>query len=157
RRNPVLSAVIVGGIALGIAVATVFSTTRHVFARDPIPQKSGVLYYVRMDSWDPLRAYPNSVNDAASLPTQITYRDMVEITKSDSPLRQSAMFVTSLYVFPDPNVGRPRRSFVRLCSSNFFPMFDVPFRYGSGWDKAADAGPEPVVVLSEGMNDTLFG
>ena len=36
-------------------------------------------------------------------------------------------------------------------------MFDTPFRYGSGWDKKADAGPEPVVVLSEEMNDKLFG
>jgi putative ABC transport system permease protein len=155
RRNPVLSAVIVGGIALGIAVATVFSTTRHVFARDPIPGKSGVLYYVRMDSWDPLRPYPG--NDVGGLPTQITYRDMAGIMKSDIPLRQSAMFLSSLYVFPDPNVGRPRRSPVRLCFSEFFPMFDVPFRFGSGWDKAADAGPEPVVVLNEEMNDTLFG
>jgi putative ABC transport system permease protein len=36
-------------------------------------------------------------------------------------------------------------------------MFDVPFKYGSGWDRAADLGPEPVVVLGEEMNDKLFG
>jgi putative ABC transport system permease protein len=33
----------------------------------------------------------------------------------------------------------------------------VPFRYGSGWDKKADAGPEQVVVLSDEMNQKLFG
>src|SRR6202011_1302517 len=60
-------------------------------------------------------------------------------------------------VFPDAKIGRPFRETVRLCFSDFFPMFDVPFRYGSGWDKKADAGPEPVVVLSEQMNDRLFG
>jgi putative ABC transport system permease protein len=36
-------------------------------------------------------------------------------------------------------------------------MFDIPMLYGSGWDKTADAGPEPVVVLAREMNDKLFG
>jgi putative ABC transport system permease protein len=36
-------------------------------------------------------------------------------------------------------------------------MFQTPFKYGSGWDKKSDEGPEPVVVLSETMNDKLFG
>jgi putative ABC transport system permease protein len=36
-------------------------------------------------------------------------------------------------------------------------MFEVPFKYGSGWDKRADEGPEPVVVLDEETNDLLFG
>jgi putative ABC transport system permease protein len=155
KRNWILSAVIVGGIALGIAVSTMFATTRHVFARNPIPQKSDVLYYVRLDSWDPQRPYPG--DDPSRPPTQITYRDMVEIMKSDLPVRQSAMFRSNLYVFPDPKVGRPQKTMVRLCFADFFPMFDVPFKYGSGWDKKADAGPEPVVVLSAEENDLLFG
>jgi putative ABC transport system permease protein len=46
---------------------------------------------------------------------------------------------------------------VRLCFSDFFTMFDVPFKYGSGWDRKADQGPEPVVVLGEESNDLLFG
>jgi len=44
-----------------------------------------------------------------------------------------------------------------MCFSDFFPMFDVPFKYGSGWDKRADQGPEPVVVLDAETNDLLFG
>jgi putative ABC transport system permease protein len=155
RRNRVLSAVIVGGIALGVGVSTMFSTIRHAFAQDPIPQRSAVLHYVRLDSWDPVKPYPAKQEGAP--PTQITYRDMVEIMKSKVPVRQSAMFKTSLYVFPDPKLGKPQKVNVRMCFSDFFPMFDVPFRYGSGWDKKADQGPEPVVVLSEPMNDTLFG
>jgi len=77
--------------------------------------------------------------------------------KSDIPRRQSGMFKTALYVYPDPKVGRPFREIVRLCTADFFPMFDVPMLYGSGWDKKADAGPEPVVVLAREMNDKLFG
>jgi putative ABC transport system permease protein len=33
----------------------------------------------------------------------------------------------------------------------------VPFAFGSGWDRAADEKPEQVVVLSDAMNDRLFG
>src|SRR5687767_1908364 len=147
KRNRILSAVIVGGIALGIAVSTMFATVRHAFAKNPIPQKSDVLHYVRMDTWDPLKPYPG--DDPTRPPTQITYRDMVEIMKSDIPVRQSGMYRASLYVFPDPKVGRPRKADVRMCFSDFFPMFNVPFKYGSGWEKSADGGPEQVVVLGE--------
>lgn len=155
RRNRVLSAVTVGGIALGVGVSTLFSTVRHAFAQDPIPAKSDILYYVRLDSWDPQRPYPAKQEGAP--PTQITYRDMVELMKSDIPVHQSGMFKANLSVFPDPALGKPRKTLVRLCFADFFPMFGLPFRYGSGWDARADAGPEPVVVLSEEMNDTLFG
>jgi putative ABC transport system permease protein len=153
RRSLGLSAVIVGGIALGIGVASLFSTIRHSMAKDPIPGKSDVLHYVRLDSWDPARAHPN----ADGIPPQLSYRDAMELMKSDIPARQSAMFTANLYVFPDPKVARPKRTLIRLCFADFFPMFDVPFKYGSGWDRKADQGPEAVIVLGEEMNDLLFG
>src|SRR6476659_3822968 len=86
RRSPVLTALILGGIMLGITVSTMFSTIRHSFAKDPIPAKSGQLYYVRLDSWDPARPY---VPDHPTMPpNQLTYRDMVELMKSAIPVRQ---------------------------------------------------------------------
>ena len=51
QRYPVLSALILLGIALGVGVSTTFITAYHVLARDPVPGKSDSLYYVRMDSW----------------------------------------------------------------------------------------------------------
>jgi putative ABC transport system permease protein len=33
----------------------------------------------------------------------------------------------------------------------------VPFQYGSGWDKRADAKPEPVVVIDDATNKKVFG
>lgn len=155
KRNRALSVLIVTGIALGIAVSTTFATVRHSFAKDPVPTRSDVLYYVRLDSWDPLKPYPGA--DSTLPPTQVTYRDMAEIMKSDIPRRQGGTFKTALYVFPDAKIGQPFRETIRLCFSDFFPMFDVPFRYGSGWDRKADEGPEPVVVLNDEMNDKLFG
>ena len=154
RRNRILSAVIVGGIALGIAVSTMFSTMRHAFAKDPLPGKSDSLYHVQMDSWDPMKAYPD---DVTQLPPQITYRDMVEIMKSQVPARQTGTFKSNLLLYPPKEIGRPRKVLTRMCFSDFFPMFEVPFKYGSGWDERADEGPEPVVVIDEETNDLLFG
>ena len=51
RRHPVLSTLILLGIALGVGVSTTFITAYHVLARDPVPGKSGALHYVRMNSW----------------------------------------------------------------------------------------------------------
>jgi cell division protein FtsX len=44
-----------------------------------------------------------------------------------------------------------------MCFSDFFPLFDVPFEYGNGWDRRADRAPEPVAVLGYKTNQKLFG
>ncbi len=44
-----------------------------------------------------------------------------------------------------------------MTSADFFPMFEAPFRYGSGWDRAADAKPEAVAVIGSDLNERLFG
>ena len=155
RRSPILTALIVGGIMLGITVSTMFSTIRHSFAKDPIPSKSGNLYYVRLDSWDPARPYVPE--DPSKLPTQIPYRDAVELMKSSIPVRQGGMFKSLQWIGAGAKNARPDKVQVRMCTADFFTMFDVPFRYGSGWDKKTDEGPEPVVVLSSEENDKLFG
>jgi putative ABC transport system permease protein len=155
KRNAPLTVLIVSGIALGIALATTSAAARHAFARNPIPSKSDVLHYVRIDNWDPLRPYPGP--DPTQPPTQISYRDMRGIMRSTIPARQTGSFKAGMYVYPDPKVGRPFRENVRLVFSDFFPMFEVPFRHGTGWGRTADDAPEPVTVLSAEMNDKLFG
>ena len=153
RRNPVLSLLIVAGIALGVGVSTAFITVYHVLAQDPVPRQSGVLYYVRMDSWDPTAPHP----DPTGIPPKITYRDMREIMKSRIPARQTATYRAALALYPQDRKIRASLEPVRMAFSDFFPMFDVPFRFGSGWDRAADAKPEAVVVISSELNDRLFG
>jgi putative ABC transport system permease protein len=152
RRNPGHTAIVAGGIALGVAVSTVFATVRHSYAKDPIPEKSDDLYHVRLDSWGPNEPYPGG-----GPPTQITYQDLMNLMRSDIPVRQSGMFKSFLYVFPDPKMARPQKEIVRMCFGDFFTMFQVPFRYGGPWDRKADQKGEQVVVLGKEMNDRLFG
>jgi putative ABC transport system permease protein len=154
RRNPVLTALLIGAIALGICVSTTFIALRHLFEKDPLPGKSQTLFYVRMDNWDPQRAYV--AEDPNSLPTQVTYRDAMALLKSDIPTRQTPSYKTNLFIHPDPKVGRPFAENIRVVYNDFFQMFDMPFQYGQPWTDAADARPEPVIVIDRAMNEKLF-
>jgi putative ABC transport system permease protein len=155
KRSPTLSVLIVACIALGIAFATTFATVRHAFTKHPLPDKEPVLRYIRLDNWDPRQAYPGDRPNA--LPPQITYRDAMALGRSPLPVRDTASFRARLTVIPDPSIGRPSREDVRLAESDFFEMFEVPFRYGGPWTREADTKLEQVIVLSETLNERLFG
>ncbi len=155
RRGPVLSALLVAGIGLGIAVSTAFVAAYHTVAQDPIPEKSQRLYYVELDAWNPARPYDDDHPKAP--PDQLTYRDAKALMASPVPTHKSAMFKGELTVFPPRKEERPFRAVTRMCFGDFFAMFDVPFRYGAGWDQRADAAPEAVVVLDDATNQKLFG
>jgi putative ABC transport system permease protein len=155
RRNPVLSVLMVAGIALGIAVSTAFITTHYVLSGDPIPHKSDKLYYVELDSWNPDTPWDDDNPELP--PNQITYTDMRGIMESDIPTHQGGAFKGSLTIQPDSETVKPYREIVRMCFSGFFPMMDVPFEYGGGWGRSADEGPEPVVVINSETNRKLFG
>jgi len=155
KRHPVLSVLLVAGIALGIGVSSTFVTTYYVLSGNPIPHKSDELFYVQMDSWEPARPWDD--NHPEEPPNQLTYRDMMEAMKSDIPTYKSGMYRAEVTVYPEGESQRPYREIVRMCFSGFFPMFEVPFRYGTGWGPDAEAGPEQVVVLDHDTNLRLFG
>ena len=73
RRNPVLTAVIIGGIALGICVSTTFITVRHMFARDPLPGKERQALLRADGQLGPAHAVSDSAdNPGEAIPPQIT-------------------------------------------------------------------------------------
>ena len=155
RRNPVLSVLMISAIGLGIGVSTTFITGQYIFSSDPIPAKSSRLHYVEIDNWDPNRPWNDS--EPEDPPNQLTYRDMVGLMRSDIPTRQGGSFRASLFLHPDPKIGRPFKIIARMCFSDFFSLFEPPFEFGSGWDHRADKVPEPVVVLSYRTNQKIFG
>ena len=67
------------------------------------------------------------------------------------------MFESSLIIEPINDEELPFEAGARVASADFFPMFNVPFLYGSSWDASADAAAEPVVVLTKRLNERLFG
>ena len=153
-RHPVLTGLIIAGIALGVAVSTSFVTVWHVLAADPIPGLSERLHYVRVNSWGGGEPFDEEGNP----PSLLTYQDLMRLLdRSDIPVRQTATFPSVAYVRPEDRGQRPFRQTIRMTTADFFPMFRAPFRYGSGWDRAADAKPEAVVVIGDELNNRLFG
>src|SRR5215212_6835646 len=129
RRSPVLTLLLITGIALGICVSTAFVTLRHMYTQDPLPGKSDKVFYVRLDSWG--KDAPR--NNDQVIPDQITYKDAKALMRSPIPVRQTATFITTMFVHPDPKIARPYQPQIRLASSDLFAMFNMPFRYGGPW------------------------
>jgi putative ABC transport system permease protein len=164
KRNPILTTLLISGIALGICVSTAFVTLRHMYTQDPLPGKTDKVFYVRLDSWDKREAFTLGGSAEASkdagieaIPDQITYRDARNLLRSPIPVRQSPTYITRMFVFPDPKVARPFQPDIRLVMGGFFDMFNMPFQYGGPWSKAADAKPEQVTVIDNATNQKLFG
>jgi len=155
RRNPGLTALMVLAIALGIAVCTVTFTVYHAMATNPIPQKSGQLYHVTLDTWSPERPYEEGKPEHP--PMLLTYRDATYMHQAKAAPRTVLMYKSGALLVPERAGIKPLTATMRVTSHEFFPIFDVPFQYGQGWDEAADAGPQPVVVLSHETNEKVFG
>lgn len=153
RRNPLLSSLMVAAIAIGIGACMTIVTVNYVMSSDPIPQKSDQLFYVQVDSWDPVERD----NEGFEPPEQMTYLDAMALMKSGKAYRQVASNRSALILEPQGDDERPFSVDTRNTWADFFPMFDVKFLYGSGWDDTADRNLERVVVLSREMNEKVFG
>jgi putative ABC transport system permease protein len=120
---------------------------------NPIPTKSEQLFYVQLDSWDPHQP----ANDNGDPPDQLTYRDATALLSAKKAYRQVVQAQMSTVVEPQGKDSLPFQVSGRANSADFFAMFEVPFLYGGGWDQAADDSLQHVVVLSQALNERLFG
>jgi putative ABC transport system permease protein len=155
RRNPGLTALMIGAVALGIAVCVTTLTMYRAMSGNPIWWKNDVLYAVTMDFWDPQEP---AWDDKPHLPPpQLTYHDAMAVYASDIPKHKVLMHKAVGIVSVDGRQVKPERVTTRVTTKDFFAIFDVPFQYGGTWSDAADSGPEPVVVISRKLNEKLFG
>jgi putative ABC transport system permease protein len=153
RRNPVLSMLMVAAIAVGIGAFMTVINIEHIMGSNPIPQRSDVLFHVQVDSWDPIDAY----RDPDHPPDQVTYLDGTALLAAAKARRQVLSYKTGRVIEPEDKDARPFQVSSRSTTADFFPMFDVPFLFGSGWDKSVDDNEEYVVVIDKETNERLFG
>jgi putative ABC transport system permease protein len=52
---------------------------------------------------------------------------------------------------------KPFLESTRLTGRDFFAMFELDFLYGDTWSEEQEQGAAPVIVISEELNDKLFG
>lgn len=155
RRNVILTALMVAAIAVGIGISMTTMTMYYMMNGNPIPAKSDVLFAITLDSWNPIRPFDDDRPERA--PHQLTYHDAERLLALGEGKRQTAMFESSLIIEPVDEGEMPFETGARVATADFFSMFNVPFIYGSGWDRATDAAAEPVVVLTRQLNERLFG
>jgi putative ABC transport system permease protein len=155
RRNVILTALMIAAIAVGIGISMTTMTVYYMMNGNPIPAKSDVLFAVTLDSWSPHRPFDDDHPERA--PHQLTYGDADRLLSLGEGKRQTAMFESSLIIEPVGEDELPFEAGARVATADFFTMFDVPFIYGSSWDRSADAAAEPVVVLTKQLNERLFG
>ncbi|HSC05334.1 MAG TPA: ABC transporter permease [Steroidobacteraceae bacterium] len=159
RRNPVLTALMIGAIAIGIAVCLTALNVFTLVSSNPLAHRNDVVYAVQMDNWDPKEPWWDDHPELA--PFELTYRDAKAVLASDIPDRTVIMRKTAMIMAPPDGVtaetAKPFVSVVRMTPPDFFPMFDVPFKYGGPWDDKAEAAADAVIVLSKENNEKFFG
>ncbi|TAN08435.1 MAG: FtsX-like permease family protein [Rhodanobacteraceae bacterium] len=155
KRNPALTALMIVTIGFGVAASmTTWSVFRAV-SGDPIPQKSAELFVPQIDNWGPSGHAPGS--KSTQPPDAMDYTDAIALMRAHRAKYQSAMYQIADSVMPKHLNQSLTMVAGEAVSSEFFPMFDVPFEYGTGWSAADDANRAHVVVLSGKLNATLFG
>ncbi|MEZ5488941.1 MAG: ABC transporter permease [Gammaproteobacteria bacterium] len=148
RRNPILSTLMVLAVAIGVGAYMVVFTLNYVMGGDPIPQKSSQLYHVQLDSGNP--------DIESDPPEQLTYLDAMALSNAELPYPRTVSSKFVAVIEPEGEI-RPFSVTGRGSYADFFPMFNVPFLYGSGWSRSADSELQQVTVLSRELNERLFG
>jgi putative ABC transport system permease protein len=149
KRNMVLTALMVLAIAVGIGASMTTLTIMHLLSGDPLPGRSQHIYYPQVDV-DP--------NSKGREPFDVMdYQTAVDLWNSHRADRQ-ALIVDSPVKLEAPGSHLPPLMLPMLSTtSDFFAMFDVPFRYGRGWSADDDAARTRVAVISSDLNEKLFG
>ena len=151
KRNKVLTALMVLAIALGIGASMTTLTVYYILSGDPIPTKSAKLFYPQIDP-EGKQGYLAG----AEPQDQMTRFDAEKMLREKRGDRQAMMSGGSLAIEPDKPGMTPFTIASRYTSANFFPMFEVPFKYGRPWTEQEDNTRARVVVISRQLNEKLF-
>ena len=151
KRNKVLTALMVVAIAVGIGASMTTLTVMHLLSGDPLPGKSGTIFYPQVDA-DPTTDF--SHKDPVDV---MDYHSAVDLWNAHRADRQALLVDSQLKVrAPQTNLP-PLMEMMLSTTSDFFPMFDVPFQYGGSWQPQDDEKHARVAVISADLNDRLFG
>src|SRR5688572_18650531 len=92
RRNPVIAALMISAIALGVGMCITTLTVFRLMSGNPIEHRNDVLYAVTLDSWDPDE--PKDDEHPELPPSELTWRDAMAMLESDIPSRAVVMHKT---------------------------------------------------------------
>ncbi|TWI06044.1 putative ABC transport system permease protein [Luteimonas cucumeris] len=152
KRNKVLTALMVLAIALGIGASMTTLTVFYILSGDPIPTKSGKLFYPQLD---PATMQGYIADEEPQ--DQMTRFDAEKMLREKRGDRQAMMTGGGLAIEPDKQGLTPFTVTARYTSADFFPMFEAPFTHGRAWTGQDDEARARVAVISKELNNKLFG
>ena len=151
RRSKALTALVIVLMGCGVATCMVTYAVFRATSADPIPWKSSQLFVAQIDNFGPVHDWKGEP------PNLLSYTDASALRHARQARRQALIYSTTWAVIPgNPQVPAFSQAGDAV-TSDFFPMFDVPFRYGGGWTTADDDEHAAVAVISGTLNQKLFG
>jgi len=152
KRTPILTALMVLAIGLGIGASMTMLTVLHVITSDPLPGRSGKLFYPQLDP----RGMDGYTKGEPPL-DEMTWLDAMNLVHARKGINQAAMSAGFATVIPPQGPTHAFRTDARFATADFFTMFGVPFADGSGWTAAADDQRARVAVITRKLSDKLYG
>ena len=150
-RSKALTALVIVLLAFGVSACMVSYAVFRATTSDPLPGKSSRLYVPLIDNIGPSYNYLGEPNETLS------YMDAMALWHAHKASRQTLLYPTKWQVESDnPSVPAMTETGDAV-TADFFSMFDVPFRFGSGWTADDDAQHATVAVISRHLNEALFG
>jgi len=151
RCSKASTALVVLLMGVGVATCMVSYAVFRAAAADPIPWKSNRLFVPQIDNVGPVHDYHGEPLD------MLSYTDATALLRAHQARRQTVLYAVKLAVVPDISRMQPFSLPGDAVSSDFFAMFDVPFRYGGGWTASDDEHRAALAVISSALNRKLFG
>jgi putative ABC transport system permease protein len=151
RRNPMLTALMVMAIGFGVAASMITYSVFRAVSDDPIPNKSSQLFVPEVDGWGPRQ------NEKGEPAGALNYVDAMALMRAHKASRQTLIYPVMLSALGHDADSVPTSASGYAVTGDFFPMFDVPFLYGSGWSAGDDDSRAADIVLSEEFNQRMFG
>ncbi len=150
KRNKALTVLMILAIAVGIGAAMTTLTVTVLLSGNPVPTRAGTLFYPQVNPLPPL-------DGKHGTPDVMDYHSAMDLWKAQRADRQALVALSALKTRAPGSARRPVMKGFVATTSDFFPMFDVPFRYGHPWHAADDGNHARVVVISSQLNNKLYG
>jgi putative ABC transport system permease protein len=150
RKNPMLTALMVMAIGFGVAASMTTYSVYRATSRDPIPQKSSVLYNTQVDAFG-----PENLENGEPAPA-MTYTDATAILRAHKAPHQTIVYPVNVSVIPDDPARLPMRQTAYANGSDMFDMFNMPFIQGHAWTRDDDEKHASVVVITKALNEKAF-
>lgn len=149
-RSKALTALVIVLLAFGVAACMVSYAVFRATNSDPLPARSSRLFVPQIDNFG-----PSPYGDEP--PPTLSYTDAVALWQARKAGRQTLVYPTKWGVASNSRRLPAMSMDGDAVTADFFTMFDVPFQFGLGWTANDDARHASLAVISQRLNNKLFG